>query len=415
MRGPVQVVVPQNGVLSSAPHPNPLPRGEGTSVQKLSIRRYSAIRLSRSSRSICLRRSRLKSSNGETGGDDAVAHRLLERLRLEVSLLGEIAHHPAGKAVAGPGGIDDVRRGIGGEDVDFMFAEEHRPMLALLDDHQPRSQAADRMAGADEVFLSREQFRLAVVEHQAVDPPQEDEEAFPLVLNVIVHRVGDDQGGAGALVEHAHLQLRRGVGEEEKFAAAIRLRQCRIELRHHVQLQVERLAVVHVFQVSPPPTERLSAGDNLQSGGVDVPFAEQFAVFLRPILADGAGEPHGGEVTGGVGEEDGRAAQQVIALLRGGFHAVQRDRSNNDQGHDQGPLGTGDCPNFRPTKMGLSPSYKHAIYYGRFGAIGKGFPPQPISPSARSIRARLDAFPKIARQSNSPGPTALPVTATRRA
>lgn len=41
--------------------------------------------------------------------------------------------------------------------------------------------------------------------------------------------------------------------------------------------------------------------------------------------------------------------------------------------------------------------------------------PQPTSRSARSIRARQDAFPKIARQSNSPGPTALPVTDTRRA
>ena len=135
---------------------------------------------------------------------------------------------------------------------------------------------------------------------------------------------------------------------------------------------------------------------------------EQFGVFAGPILADDAGQPHGGEVTGGVGEEDGRAAQQVIALLRGGFHAVQGDRSDDDQGHDRGLWVRGNADeNGRP--------FITAIYYGRFGAIGKGFPAQPSRPNARSIRARQDAFPKIARQSNSPGPTALPVTATRRA
>ena len=50
-----------------------------------------------------------------------------------------------------------------------MLAEEHGPVLPLLDDHELRAQPLHGPAGADQVFVAGQQPGLAVVEHQAVD------------------------------------------------------------------------------------------------------------------------------------------------------------------------------------------------------------------------------------------------------
>ena len=74
--------------------------------------------------------------DGEAGGQGAVGQGLFERFGLEVALLGQVAHHAAGKTVAGAGGIDHLRRRIGRQHVGFVLAEEHGPVLALLDDDE---------------------------------------------------------------------------------------------------------------------------------------------------------------------------------------------------------------------------------------------------------------------------------------
>ena len=168
--------------------------------------------------------------------------------------------------------------------------------------------------------------RLAVVEHQAVDPSEHLQHVLAVVDDPMVHRVGYDQLGAGALVDDPHLHLGGPVRQEEELALAVVLRQDRIELGHHVEAQVERLAVVHVFQVTAAPAERFAAGNDLQAGRVDLSPAEQFQVFRRPVFADHASQQHRREKTGGIGKENGRAAQHVLAAtVRGRFHAVQRN------------------------------------------------------------------------------------------
>ena len=121
----------------------------------------------------------------------------------------------------------------------------------------------------------------------------------------------------------------RAVGQKEELAAAVRLGQHGVEVLQHVQLQVERLAVVHVRQILAAPAEGFAAGNDLQAGGVDAPGLEHGGVFRRPILAHHAGQPHGGEEAGRVGEEHGRAAQHVVALLGGRFDAVQSDGTDD--------------------------------------------------------------------------------------
>ncbi len=197
------------------------------------------------------------------------------------------------------------------------------------------------MAGAHQVLFAGQQFRLAVVEHQAVDPFQQGQQTRALAGDIVIHGVGHGQGRARTLVQHAHLQLRRAVGQEEDFALPVALGQHGIELFHDVELQIEGLAVVHVFQVAAAPAEGLAAGHDLQPRGVDVAGLEQCGVGGGPILADHPGQPHRSEVAGGVGEEDGRSAQHVVALLAGGFHAIEGDRSDNDQRHDRIPLSLG--------------------------------------------------------------------------
>ena len=130
------------------------------------------------------------------------------------------------------------------------------------------------------------------------------------------------------------LHFRGPVGEEEELALAIVLRQDGIELGHDVQVQAERLAVVHVRQIATAPAEGLAAGNDLQAGRVDRSFPQHCQVFRRPIFADHARQADRSEEAGRIGKEHGRAAQHVIALaMRGRFHAIQGNRTHNHQRH----------------------------------------------------------------------------------
>ena len=164
----------------------------------------------------------------------------------------------------------------------------------------------------------------------------------PLGADPEVHRVGHGERRPGALLEHLHLQLRRAVGQEQELAAAVTLGQDRIELGQHVQLHVERLAVVHVRQVLAPPAEGLAAGHDLQARGVDVP--RPGACACAPAGQSSPTTPTSRtvvKIAGGIGEEHGRAAQHVVALLAGRFDAVQGHGTDDHKRHDDTPLGAG--------------------------------------------------------------------------
>ena len=150
----------------------------------------------------------------------------------------------------------------------------------------------------------------------------------------MVHRVGHDQLRGGALIDDPHLHFRGPVGQEEELALAIVLGQDGVELGHHVQVQAERLAVVHVRQIAAAPAEGLAAGDDLQAGRVDRALLEHLQMLRRPILADHARQADRSEEAGRIGKEHGRTAQHVVALpVRGRFHAIQGNRTHNHQRH----------------------------------------------------------------------------------
>ena len=74
----------------------------------------------------------------------------------------------------------------------------------------------------------------------------------------------------------------------------------------------------------------LPPGTTCKPGGVDAPRLQQFRVFRRPILAHHAGQPHASEVAGRIRKIHGRPAQHVIARLGWRFHAIQRNRTDDD-------------------------------------------------------------------------------------
>ena len=125
----------------------------------------------------------------------------------------------------------------------------------------------------------------------------------------------------------------RGVAEEQEAAVAVGVVELRAELLEDVEMDFEGLAVVHVGEVAAAPPEGLAAGNRLQPGGVDAAVLEEPGVLLGPILADGADHSHRREESGGIGEVDGRAAEDVVALVRGGLDAIKGDASDDEQGH----------------------------------------------------------------------------------
>jgi hypothetical protein len=277
----------------------------------------------------------------EAGHEDAVGHGGFERFGLEVLLLGEVAHHAAGKTVARPRGIDDTFRRISGHDVALVLAEEHCAVLALLDDDELRAHVADHVTGQGYVLGIREQLRLTVVDHKAVDALEKLHQICVRGLNPQLHRVGNYQSRAGKLFERFELRGGRGIGKESKLGVACVRGENRFEAAEHIEFDVERFAVVHVAFVAARPAKRLAAGDRLNSGNIDTAAEEEFGVLSGPVAADDTDELHGREEAGGVGEVRGGAAQQAVAALSGSEDVIDSDRTDDEQGHGGWVSGVG--------------------------------------------------------------------------
>src|SRR5271165_4586328 len=87
---------------------------------------------------------------GEGSHDAAVEKRALDDLAIDFSLGGDVSHEPAGKGIAGAGGVLDLlkRQGGGAErmsaDAECTFAEKDgRAVLAVLDDQSVRPEGED--------------------------------------------------------------------------------------------------------------------------------------------------------------------------------------------------------------------------------------------------------------------------------
>src|SRR5947209_5321733 len=70
-----------------------------------------------------------------------------------------------------------------------------------------------------------------------------------------------------------------------------------------------------------------------EARGVDAPRLEHLLVLAGEVLADHAHQADGREVAGGVGEVSGRPAQGVVHQAGRGFHRIQGDRADDEQGH----------------------------------------------------------------------------------
>ena len=146
--------------------------------------------------------------------------------------------------------------------------------------------------GPDEIFVAGQQLGLAVVEHQAVDPPQHAQQFVALDVDPQVHRVGDDQRRAGRsdrALSFAATACRWP--ETETSLGEIRAK-APDRTFQHVEMNFERFAVVHVRQILAAPAKRLAAGNDLQARRVDAAIAKHSRVFGRPILAHGAEQMH---------------------------------------------------------------------------------------------------------------------------
>ncbi len=94
----------------------------------------------------------------------------LDRGGGECSLRGEVAHHSAGKAVAGAGGVDHLVRREGGQDeLTAVAVQSRQPCSPFLMTTNFGPIFSTCSGGVDQVFFSGEQAGFAVVEHQAVD------------------------------------------------------------------------------------------------------------------------------------------------------------------------------------------------------------------------------------------------------
>src|SRR5512135_2239051 len=91
--------------------------------------------------------------DGERGHDAAVNRGPADVTGRKAPRLVEIAEKPAGEAIPRPGRVDDVLAGVGQDAEDEIAAEDERPVLALLEQHQRRAQPDQGLAGADEVRL----------------------------------------------------------------------------------------------------------------------------------------------------------------------------------------------------------------------------------------------------------------------
>ena len=126
---------------------------------------------------------------------------------------------PAKLSPAPVGSTTSVRgRGRGGKDV--LVVEQKRPGIATLDDDIFGSESLNRLRGVDQVVPSRKQARFFVVEQQEVDPAQDFQQGFAAAIYPEVHRVESDQLDALHLFEHAKLQRRIDVAQEQSRAEA---------------------------------------------------------------------------------------------------------------------------------------------------------------------------------------------------
>ena len=246
---------------------------------------------------------------------------------------GQVAGEAAGEGVARAGGIVDILKRVGraAEEI-VVLAEEETAVLAFFHRDDTGTERLDFFAGFDQAGFLGQFARLAVIEDEHVDPLEEVEQRGLGDIDPEVHCVGDDKLRFFHLVEDLQLQVGRDVGEEDKVVRLEVVRKLRGEGLEDIEGDRAGFAGVHVPHVFSGPAEGFARG-TLHAFEVDAAALEEVPVVGRKIFADDGHEIDRREVTGGDGGVGSRAAEKIETFLDGSFDVVERDGTNNENGH----------------------------------------------------------------------------------
>lgn len=259
---------------------------------------------------------------------------------------GKVAGKCAEEGVARSGGIGDLgeREGRAAEEgvlgeaprCSCRCREEHRSKLAELDDDVAGSLLQEALAGENEVGGSGELPRLAFVDDEEVDLPEDIVQPIAGDVDPEVHRVGDDEGRGccgmpgGKLLHDLHLVLGRHVGQDHDRAAAQGFRDSDLPVLEDIDGDLVGGAVVHVLVVLSGPGEggAFGAFDAFEADAVALEHVE---VLGGEVMADDADQmDRAAGVGGGKGGVGGGSAEEVLRFGVRGFHVVDGDGADDE-------------------------------------------------------------------------------------
>src|SRR5262249_31436481 len=101
------------------------------------------------------------------------------------------------------------------------------------------------------------------------------------------------------------------VAQKDILRVAIGIGQIGDEAREDVQMELDGVAHVQIFVVTPAPVKSVAAFP-LEALKVNAAAAEQIEIFIGKILADDADDSHGRKEARAHGEIGRRAAQDAL-------------------------------------------------------------------------------------------------------
>ena len=128
----------------------------------------------------------------------------------------QIRHEAAGKGIAGAGGIKHVFQRVRRDVEGAAGLDQESTVLPLLDHHSLRTMSQNPAACPVDIPITTQLSRLAVIDHQDIDPGEELEESSLFALDPVIHGVAHDQLGLLDLFQNPELQLGIDVAEEEE-------------------------------------------------------------------------------------------------------------------------------------------------------------------------------------------------------
>ena len=147
-------------------------------------------------------------------------------------------------------------------------------MLSLFHDNKFWPHAHDLLCCPDQIFFSGQQFGLAIVEDQTVHPFQEAYEIIACFVNPEVHGVGHHELGIFHLIEHLALHAGSGVCEENILAVLKAIRNARVEIRKDIQMDLERITIIHIRLILTSPPKRFPPFHKLESLRIDTTLTQ---------------------------------------------------------------------------------------------------------------------------------------------